>query len=246
MTLAWYGGAFREVYTTDLDRSFTDAVFTGERLYVRNLMTSDSSRVYEDTTVIRLAQLYARTTPGAQPLGSNDEAPSDPSVTATGETDVLDVRGPYVLIEHRSSVEHGGVEEQEDTIHVTVDLRTGRAAAPEKIARDPASRDTTAVVSLPYRRHRAAYDLLVNGDSAQGAVSFLLRDNLQRSWPILTTVGAPRIYWLDTPPLDAKVRNALLRAFNSAATYNEAVKYVRYVAPRERVPFHSVSFRRSL
>ncbi len=64
----------------------------------------------------------------------------------------------------------------------------------------------SAVVNSPLKGHRPLSDLVANSDSAQGTVSFLLRDNLRRSWPLMTTAGVPRVLLLDTPPLNAKVR----------------------------------------
>jgi hypothetical protein len=243
MTLAHYGGTFNEVYVADLDRSYTDAIFTGERLYVRNLMTGDSMLVYDDTAVVHLATRYAKTTPNAQPQSADDAPPDDPTVVATGETDILDVRGPYALIEHRSRVEHGSAGEHYDTTHITIDLRNGHEVSPEKMAWDSISRNNASVATFPHIWHRTGYDLIANGDSGQGSVSFLLRDALRRSWPVMKTNGVPRVYWLDTPPLNTKMRRALLHAFNSAATYDETVKYAAFSAGRRKPPFHFASFR---
>src|ERR687884_1426439 len=59
--LARYGGQFYEVYVTDDDRSFTDAAFVGQRIYRRDLITGDSTLVFEDSVVPRMARAYATT-----------------------------------------------------------------------------------------------------------------------------------------------------------------------------------------
>ena len=233
MTLARYAGKFHEVYVADLDRSFEDAVFTGERVYVRDLARGDSALVYDDTLVSRLADRYARIHPDARPLAPDDDTPTDPAISATGETDLLGVRGPYVLLEHRSSFEHGNAE-QDDTVETAVDLRTGAAASLAMLRRDPAvTRDTSVVRAVPTTWTRQGYTLLARGDSSEGTVSLTLRDGAKRSWPLFSTPPHPRIYWLDNPPVDPATRRALARAFNDAAAYDESVKYVR-ATPRDR------------
>jgi len=232
MTLARYGGRFHEVYVADLDRSFEDAVFTGERVYVRDLARGDSTLVYDDTLVLRLADHYARLHPDARPLDPDDDTPSDPAISATGETDLLEVRGPYVLLEHRSSFAHAG-DEEDDTVQTAVDLRTGAAATLAALRRDPAvERDSSIVRAVPASWTRRGYTLLARGDSSQGTVSLTLRDGASRSWPLFSTPPHPRIYWLDVPPVDDATRRALARAFNDAAAYDESVKYVR-ATPRD-------------
>ena len=232
MTLARYAGKFHEVYVADLDRSFEDAVFTGERVYVRDLARGDSALVYDDTLVARLSEHYARLHPDARPLDPDDDTPTDPAITATGETDLLGVRGPYVLLEHRSSFEHGG-DEQDDTVETAVDLRTGAAASLATLRRDPAvTRDTSVVRAVPTTWTRSGYTLLARGDSSEGTVSLTLRDGARRSWPLFSTPPHPRIYWLDDPPVDPATRRALARAFNDAAAYDESVKYV-HMTPRD-------------
>jgi hypothetical protein len=227
MTLARYDGRFHEVYVADLDRSFEDAIFTGERVYVRDLARGDSTLVYDDTTVVRLADHYARIHPDATPLDPDDDTPTDPAITATGETDLLEVRGPYVLLEHRSLFDHAGGE-QADTIETAVDLRTGRAASLARLEHDAAARVSSAVHALPRTWTRHGYTLLARGDSIDGSVSLTLRDGASRSWPLFTVAPHPRIYWLDVPPIDEATRRALGRAFNDAAAYDESVKYARF------------------
>jgi len=235
MTLARYGGRFHEVYVADLDRSFEDAVFTGERVYVRDLTRGDSALVYDDTMVVRLADHYARMHPNARRLEDDDDTPPDPAISATGETDLLEVRGPYVLLEHRSSFSHAG-DEQDDTVEAAVDLRNGAAASPTALRRDPAVvHDSSMVGGVPRTWTRRGYTLLARGDSSEGTVSLTLRDGASRSWPLFSTPPHPRIYWLDVPPVDPATRRALARAFNDAAAYDESVKYVRFT-PRPSGP----------
>jgi hypothetical protein len=227
MTLTSFDGRFHEVFIADLDRSFDDAVFTGERVYVRDLQSNDSTLVYDDTTILSMAARHARAFPDANPLGPDDDTPADPRITVSGETDVLEVRGPYALLEHRSTYEMPAGA-QHDTVHAAVDLRSGRAATQAAMSRDSVRDDSNVVRAAPRSWARRGYTLLVR-DAGGGSVSLVLKDPARRSWPLITVSDHPRIYWLDSPPVDSAARRALARAFNSAAAYDEAVKYVKYV-----------------
>ena len=229
MTLTSFNGRFHEVFVADLDRSFDDAVFTGERLYVRDLQSNDSLLVYDDTAIVAIAARHAREYPDATPLRADDDTPQDPRISAFGETDVLEVRGPYALLEHRTTYQMRGGS-QHDTVEAAVDLRTGHAATQIAMSRDSARDDSSVARTTPRSWHRKGYTLNIRSSGA-GAVSISLRDSQSRSWPILTVSEHPRVYWLDDPPLDSASRRALRRAFNSAAAYDEAVKYVRFLRP---------------
>ncbi|MDQ2889939.1 MAG: hypothetical protein M3R65_05220 [Gemmatimonadota bacterium] len=229
MTLTQFDGRFHEVFIANLDRSFDDAVFTGERVYVRDLQSDDSTLVYDDSAIVTMAARHAKSFPGATPLRTDDETPQDPKMSAYGETDVLEVRGPYVLLEHRTTFQMRAGS-QHDTAEAAVDLRTGRAATQEAMSRDSVRDDSNVARTAPRSWTRRGYTVAV-GDAGDGLVSVTLRDASRRAWPVLTVSEHPRLYWLDNPPVDGAVRHALSRAFNSAAAYDEAVKYVEYSHP---------------
>lgn len=232
MTLTRFNGHFHEVFIAGLDRSFDDAIFTGERVYVRDLQSNDSTLVYDDTAIVTMAARHTRAYPDATPLGLDDETPSDPKVSASGETDVLEVRGPYALLEHRSAYEMpaGG---QHDTVHTAVDLRTGAAATQSAMSHDSVADDSNVVRDAPRSWTRKGYKLNVR-TAGEGSVSISLRDDASRSWPLFSVSAHPRLYWLDDPAIDGATRRALIHAFNSAAAYDEAVKYVKYMHPAPR------------
>lgn len=236
MTLTRFNGRFHEIFIADLDRSFDDAIFTGERVYVRDLQSNDSTLVYDDTAILTMAAHHARVYPDANPLGPGDDTPADPRISAFGETDVLEVRGPYALLEHRNTYEMPAGS-QHDTVHTAIDLRTGGAATQEAMSRDSVRDDSNVVRTAPRRWDRKGYTLYVR-NAGDGSVSLTLRDRSRHSWPLFTVGDHPRVYWLDNPPVDSAARRALGRAFNSAAAYDEAVKYVRYVHPVLRAVPH--------
>src|SRR5215468_1834193 len=87
LVLANYDGKFYELYSADADFSFPDASLVGERLYRRDLLTGDSTLVFSDTVVPRVAKEYALAHPGERPLGPDDEPDANPSTTVTAEVD---------------------------------------------------------------------------------------------------------------------------------------------------------------
>lgn len=222
MTVAYYGGGFHEVYVADADRSFDDAIITGERVYTRDLTTGDSTLVFDDTAIALIARHHARAHPGARALTPEDADPADPVLAARGETDILGVRGEYLLLEHRLAVETPGVE-QDDTIRAAVDMRTGRGLTRDAVRELALQPDTSMAWSVPREWRRRGYTVLARGSDS--SVSLVLRDARGRVWPLVTLGERPRMYWLDAPAVDAPTRRALRRAFNEAAAYDEGVKY---------------------
>src|SRR5689334_19234738 len=91
MTLARYAGRFYELYTTDDDFSYDNALLLGERLYRRDLITGDSAAVFTDTAVVRIAADYARNHPDERPLGPDEEGEQNPDTQATSQVDVTGI-----------------------------------------------------------------------------------------------------------------------------------------------------------
>jgi len=133
LTLARYDGRFYEVYVTDIDRSFYDAVFAGQRIYRRDLLSGDSAAVFEDTTVIRAASGYADRHPDDRPLESDEDGAEEPASTLTGEVDIVDVHGPFVSFEYHES-RGGSAGSGELVRYGVVDMRTRRSAPIAAIA----------------------------------------------------------------------------------------------------------------
>ena len=73
MVLARLDGRFRELYVVDEDRSFENALFVGQRLYQRDLLTGDSTEVFRDTLITSLAERYERRHPEARRLAPDED-----------------------------------------------------------------------------------------------------------------------------------------------------------------------------
>ncbi|HEY6089077.1 MAG TPA: hypothetical protein VD771_04725, partial [Gemmatimonadaceae bacterium] len=63
LILARTGGRYYEVYVGEIDRSYPRALFSGERIFRRDLASGDSAIIYDDTTVVRMAADYRRRHP---------------------------------------------------------------------------------------------------------------------------------------------------------------------------------------
>jgi hypothetical protein len=134
--LARYGERFYEVYVTDDDRSFYDAVIDGQRIFRRDIVSGDSVLMFEDLEVAKLAQAYARAHPDQHPLGPDEDEAEHPSLVATTETDIVGVVGPFVTFEQTADMEHGRKTQLHEVHRSVIDLRTGRIVGLDDLATD--------------------------------------------------------------------------------------------------------------
>jgi hypothetical protein len=140
---------FYELYAADDDRSYSNALLVGQRLYRRDLITGDSVVIFSDTTVSHIADIYARTHPDERPLEPDDETEPDPATSATAELDILDVFGPFLSYEYHVDIKLPRQRAWHTTRRGVLDLRTGKPAAlPELVGADASARVTNSA------RHR--------------------------------------------------------------------------------------------
>jgi hypothetical protein len=134
LSLARVDGRFYELYVTDDDHSYEDAILVGQRVYRRDLVSGDSLLVYQDTIVPRLARQYARLHPSDQPLRDDDDPSSDPRWTATSTLDLGEVAGPFVSYSLHTDVERDDAPLWHTTRRGVLDTRTGRSATLASVA----------------------------------------------------------------------------------------------------------------
>src|SRR5918912_1346090 len=127
--LARYGGRFYEVYVVDDDRSYYDAVIVGQQAYRRDLLTGDSLRLFNDTTIADVARTYAEQHPKDRPLESDEEPSDEPHTSATSELTPLDQYGPYLSLDYKADVTIEGGSEWHQARRSVVDLRSGKQAS---------------------------------------------------------------------------------------------------------------------
>jgi hypothetical protein len=129
LVLARLDGRFLELYVVDDDRSFENALFVGQRLYQRDLVSGDSTEIFRDTVVPRLADKYARAHPEARQLAPDEDTAEEPDVSATVEVGVLGVHGPFLSVEYHVDTSGAGDESWHMTRHTVIDMRTGKQAS---------------------------------------------------------------------------------------------------------------------
>jgi hypothetical protein len=191
--LARYGGQFFEVYVTDDDRSFTDAMFVGQRIYRRDLITGDSTVVFEDSLVPDMARSYAAANPGARRLGPDEESVDDPGTSTTAEVTVLDLHGPFLSYDYHVDVEGSSGPSWHATRRGVLDLRTGAPATLAALFGDAAA---ARLARQARRSYLAAIDSIFRSDS-HGArlVAAALRSYAfdESSFAITDLAGAPAV-----------------------------------------------------
>jgi hypothetical protein len=230
LILARTGGRYYEIFVSEIDRSFPKALFSGERVFRRELATGDSTVIYEDTTIVRMSDAYHAQHPRARLLGPDDDPEDNVDISAVGETDVLNVLGPYVALEHRVSIERSDDTGDDDTTRAVIDLRNGKAVAFDHMLRDTTVQEAVGEGGLVNRRWRHdGYDVVSHYDSSHKANTLALRDHRGREWR-LGLIGSSyvQIFWLDRPRVDLQTRHALSRAFNDATTYGEKIQQVSH------------------
>jgi hypothetical protein len=233
LILARTGGRYYEVFVGEIDRSYPRALFSGERVFRRDLATGDSTMIYDDTTVVEMARDYRRRHPRAPILGPDDDPEDEIEVSAVGETDILNVLGPYVALEHRLSVERADEHSRDDTTRAVIDLRDGKPVVIDRMLRDSTVQESAGEGGFSNRRWRHdGFDVVSRYDSAHKQNALAMRDRRGREWTLgLVASSYVQIFWLDKPKVDAPTRRALVRAFNDATTYGERIQQVSQKRP---------------
>ena len=121
--LARFRGRYYEVYITDDDRSYTDALIVGQQMYKRDLLSDDSALVFEDTTISGIARWYGREHPRDHPLEADEEPDAEPHVTAQSELNTVAQHGQYLSYEYKADLTVTGSEEWHTVRRGVVDLR---------------------------------------------------------------------------------------------------------------------------
>lgn len=132
MLVARVDGRFKELYVTDDDRSYYDAVFVGHRLFARDLVSGDSIELHRDTTVLRLARSYAAAHPDEEPLSPDEPENDAAAIRATSDLEILATHGPYLSYEHHTDVDARGerlAEHRHAYRRGVIDVRTGAHAS---------------------------------------------------------------------------------------------------------------------
>ena len=217
------GGRYYEVFVGETTRSYQDAVFSAEPIYRRDLITGDTTPLWEDTKISAWEKVYLARNPSARLLDpADDDNPDAVALSATGEADILGVVGPYVLYTHRSTIESSDME-RADTARGILDVRLAKTVPITAIVGDTASISGGGIRERNFMRWRhSGYDVLARFDSTRRQSEMMLRDARHRVWKLgYVNSRVPRIFWLDGPRVDARIRTAITRAFEGALSDDE-------------------------
>ena len=207
---------FYEVYVGEVTRSYDDALFTREPIYSRDLLTGREKLLWEDTKVADWEKAYLSRNPDARLLDP-DEGGDDVNTAATAESDILAVVGPYILYDRRVLLERDDFQHS-DSSRGAIDIRSGAPVALPSLVRDSSLLGAGAVRERDEVRWRhSGYDVIARWDEERAESEVVLRDRRGHEWPLgYVTARLPRIFWLDEPRVDTRVRTALSAAFDDA------------------------------
>lgn len=165
-------GRFVELYVADDDHSYYDAVLVGQRVYQRDLVTNDSSAVFEDPRVAEMADAWAREHPDEQPLAVDQESSDEPHTIATTEAELLNAFGPYLSFAAYRDVDVVNGEDSHRSRHGVIDLTRGREATLDELL---GRQSAATVVAAGARAHAALVDSVraARGTAARRAAAVI-------------------------------------------------------------------------
>jgi hypothetical protein len=239
-------GRYYEVFVGENTRSYQDAVFTGEPIYRRDLITGDTTLIWNDPRIDAWEKVYLARHPSARLLDPDSDDGEDVTLSASGEADILGVVGPYLLYTHRSTLENEQAE-QADTARGVIDIRVGKPVPFTTLAGDTAALADGGIREGGIVRWRhSGYDVIARFDSSRQQTQVVLRDRRRREWTLgFVNSPAPRIFWLDEPRVDPKVRTAISHAFEGAMSDEDNTQLVRRGVHRRHLSPRAVSLTRT-
>jgi hypothetical protein len=172
MVLARDSGRFHELYVADDDRSYYDAVFVGQRLFRRDLISGDSTPLLADGEVAGMAQRFAHEHPDERPLAPDEEGAPHPRTSALAELRVLDIHGPYASYEHLTDIDIRGASSRHAAHAGVIDLRSGAELTVRDLFGAVEERRIAAAAEAAWRSARDSM-LAVSGPKSAAARSAL-------------------------------------------------------------------------
>ena len=209
LVLARYDGRFYEIFVADDDRSYSDALLVGLRLYRRDLERGDSAVVFEDSIVPRVAREYSLAHPGAHPLAPDEDGDEDPPTQAMADLQVVDVHGPYLSFEYHVDVTRVGTPPWHATRRGVIDLRSGK---PARIADLFPPAVASALIDSGKRELTSAIDS-VRGDSretSRRALAALARARFDPVSFVLAVPDSAVVVEFDVPQRGSDVPDEVL------------------------------------
>ena len=233
LILASADNRFYEVYVGEVTRSYEDAIFIREPIFRRDLLSGVSKLLFEDTRISAWEKTYLSSNPGARLLDPEDDGEEDVAISATGEAEILAVAGPYVLFDRWATLERNDFQHA-DSARTAIDIRSGQSIPIATLFRDSAALGAGAVQDEKGVRWRhSGYDVLARWDNERRETAIVLRDLRGHEWALgHVDSRLPRVFWLDEPRIDSKLRTALATAFEEARADDVETQLVRRNGPR--------------
>jgi len=222
------GGRYYEIFVGETTRSYQDAVFSAEPIYRRDLVSGDTTVLWKDPKISDWEKVYLAKNPAAQLLDPGDDNDQDAvSLSATGESDILGVVGPYVLYTHSATIESPDTE-RADTARGVLDMRIAKPVSIASIVGDTASISGGGIREKDLTRWpHHGYDVIARYDSERHQSEMLIRDQSSHLFKLgYVNSRVPRIFWLDEPRVDARTRSAIAQAFEGALSDEEMSQLV--------------------
>ena len=209
LMLAQVGGRMTELYLADVDQSFYDAVYVGQRLLKRDLVTGDSMVLFADTLMPVLARAYAAANPDERPLSVDEEGNENPRTIATAEIMVLDLHGPWLSYEYRTDIDIVGGPSAHGSRRGVLDVRTGTPATLDALLGSAIAR---TVVAAGREQWRVARDSLAAAVADDGSEA---RSELER------LAFDPRSFVIGVEDREARIRFSVTQsaARNAGGSY---------------------------
>jgi hypothetical protein len=208
---------FYEVYVGEVTRSYEDAIFSREPIYSRDVLSGTQKLLWEDSKVSAWEKAYLTGNPEARLLDPEEDGSDEVRVAASAESDILAVVGPYVLYDRRVTLERSDYQ-QSDSSTGAIDIRSGRTVSLDALVKDSSILAPGGVREGDGVRWRhSGYDVIARWNEERRESEMVLRDLRGHEW-MLGYVGSrlPRIFWLDEPRVDGRLRRALANAFDEA------------------------------
>ncbi|HUQ18947.1 MAG TPA: hypothetical protein VM099_04975 [Gemmatimonadaceae bacterium] len=237
LILARANGHYYEVFVGESTRSYDDAIFSAEPIFRRDLVTGDTTLLWQDPKITAWESVYLSRNPSARLLDPDEGDEDAVSLSATAESDILGVVGPYVLYTHRSMIQNADIE-RADTARGIIDVGHGKSVSMSALARDTTSftGGGTRVNGVTRWQHNG-YEVVARFDTARAQSEMMLKDKRHRVWKLgYVNSALPRIFWLDEPRIDARVRTALAHAFEGALSDDDFSQLVSRRLNRSALP----------
>lgn len=194
LLLTWDGTSFHEIYVSDEDRAWPDAVFVTQRLWRRNLVTGDSLELARDSVILPMADAWAAQHRDVPPLDPDEPLPDEPQIAASAEFEVVDLHGPQLSwLRHIDVEADGSVGARHEKLWRVSDVRTGAVRSLSALF-GPATGstlETRAAERFAEARDSLARVAATRTDAARTAPATLRFDPL--AFSLADANGAPRV-----------------------------------------------------